>query len=118
MFKFQIVWPAVALFAITAAIAPAATFIRVNQVGYLPSQSKSAVVMSDASQNSFTITDSTGKTVFSADISTKPQKWNAAFAFCRQIDFSQLKAAGTTQSTSVMPHNPCKLPRPKICIPL
>ena len=78
---------------------PKPVFIRVNQLGYLPSDLKSGVVFSENKFESkeFVVRDIVNnKDVFRGKISNDVSKWGK-FKFCYSIDFTKLKSQGTYQ---------------------
>lgn len=89
------------LFALAIALMASAglyaqTWVRVNQVGYLPSDIKVAVLISlDNASGEFEVCDAiTDKVVFKSEgVKANPSKWAMKSAF--RLNFSSLKAAGS-----------------------
>ncbi|MHC1736831.1 MAG: glycoside hydrolase family 9 protein [Ignavibacteriaceae bacterium] len=71
-------------------------FIRVNQVGFLPGDVKSAVVFSTTSLDgqTFKILSDQNKSVYSGKLPENAGKWGN-FGFNYKIDFSSVRTAGT-----------------------
>jgi len=72
-------------------------FVRANQMGFMPDDIKSAIVMSkkNLSKTSFSIINAkTEKVIYKNEIDTNRGEWGS-FKFNYQIDFSQLKDPGT-----------------------
>lgn len=73
-------------------------FIRVNQVGFLPGDVKSAVVFSTTSLEgqTFKIVSDQNKSVYSGKLQDNAGKWGN-FGFNYKIDFSSVRTPGTYQ---------------------
>src|SRR5690349_11752303 len=92
----------VCLVAATVALAKVSfaqdTYIRINQVGYLPNDPKSAVIMSKIPvSGGFSILDALRKQrVFSGELKETPASdWGGKFSYYYQADFSRLVRPGT-----------------------
>jgi len=90
----------VATVVLLACAVPAAAqtaFVRVNQVGYTSNTSKRAYLMASAAETgaSFAVKNSSGATVFSAQIGANLGKWSNAYANVYALDFSSVSTAGT-----------------------
>jgi endoglucanase len=92
----------VCLVAATVALAKVSfaldTYIRINQVGYLPNDSKSALIMSKIPvRGGFSISDASGRhRVFSGELKEIPASdWGGKFSHYYQADFSKLIKPGT-----------------------
>jgi endoglucanase len=85
------------LHAATARAAPAANsaFVRVNQVGYPLAGSKRAYLMASAPETgaTFSVTNSTGTTVFSAPIGATLGSWGNTFTSVYALDFDSVATA-------------------------
>jgi endoglucanase len=86
--------------ATTHSIARAAgtAFVRVNQVGYLPHETKRAVLMASASEHGATVkvvNTSTGHTVYQFALSAGHGTWSDAYHYTYALDFSTITAVGT-----------------------
>jgi endoglucanase len=81
----------------TAAPAPGAAFVRVNQVGYPSAASKRAYLLSSVDQTgaSFSVTSSTGTTVLSAPVGARLGSWSSGFSNVYALDFDAVATAGT-----------------------
>ncbi|WP_433377187.1 glycoside hydrolase family 9 protein [Streptosporangium sp. CA-115845] len=103
---------AVALFALVSAGSPAtadstAGFIRVDQVGFAPSETKQAYLMTTgpAAGARFTVVDRRGREVMSGRAGADLGTWNARYKHVYSIDVSRLRTPGeyrikTSTSTS------------------
>ncbi|WP_199239471.1 glycoside hydrolase family 9 protein [Streptomyces sp. ICBB 8177] len=87
-----------------AARAPHATahattaFVRVDQVGFLPTETKQAYVMAAGklSGERYRVLDAAGRTVLSGSVGTSSRgSWNAAYPDVYPVDFSALRTPGT-----------------------
>jgi hypothetical protein len=78
---------------------PAATEIRLNQVGYQPGAPKSAYVMLPAKVASvpFTITDGAGQVVYRGVSRDDVGSWNSGYKAVYLLSFSGLRRCGTYQ---------------------
>eukprot|EP00727_Mastigamoeba_balamuthi_P002642 m51a1_g12375 putative glycoside hydrolase family protein (597) ;mRNA; r:608863-610845 len=86
-----------AVLASVVALAASATFVRVNQVGYLASAAKVASIIStDSSLNGkeCTLVSKAGKTVLTARLSDTGVQWNSNFPKTYQCDFSSFNTPG------------------------
>lgn len=72
-------------------------FVRVDQVGYAPGESKHAYLMSarDCGDVRFQVVDGSGRTVFSGTAGPTRVPWNTEFRSVRVLDFSAVKTAGS-----------------------
>jgi endoglucanase len=96
---------AVLLVTIVAAAAPAgaaraaapAAFVRVNQVGYPAAASKRAYLMSSGSETgaTFSVKDSSGATVHSANVGASLGAWGNTFKSVYALDFTPVRTAGS-----------------------
>jgi endoglucanase len=75
----------------------ASAFVRVNQVGYIASLPKRALLMASGAETgaTFQVRDSTGSTVLSAPIGANLGSWNSAYPNVYLLDFSSITTAGT-----------------------
>jgi endoglucanase len=81
-----------------ARAATATAFVRVNQVGYVTaSQAKRAYLMASAAETgaTFSVTNASGRTVYSARIGVNLGKWSASYPDVYALDFPQVTTAGT-----------------------
>ena len=86
----------------TSALAANSPQVRVDQDGYLTTDSKLGYLMatSAVSGETYTVTDSSGSTVASGNVgSTSRGSWNSAYPDVYPIDFSSVTAAGTYSLT-------------------
>ena len=86
----------------TSALAANSPQVRVDQDGYLTTDSKLGYLMatSAVSGETYTVTDSSGSTVASGNVgSTSRGSWNSAYPDVYPIDFSSVTAAGTYRLT-------------------
>ena len=89
---------AVTLPTVSARAAAGMAFVRVNQLGYVAgSQPKRAYLMASAAEDgaTFSVTNSSGTTVYSAPISVNLGKWSAGYPDVYALDFPSVIAAGT-----------------------
>jgi Cellulase N-terminal ig-like domain len=72
-------------------------YIRVNQVGYVETATKQAVVLASGPETgaTFQVLGSGGQTVYSAPIGANLGKWNDTFGDTYLLDFSSVTAPGT-----------------------
>ncbi len=78
--------------------AAANAFVRVNQVGYMKSETKQAILMSSGSEWGATfsvVNSSSGKTVYSAPIGASQGNWSKSFPDTYLLDFSHVQATGS-----------------------
>ncbi len=78
---------------------PASTdsiFIRVNQVGFLPKDLKTGVILSKNNlyKKNFTVRDYISQNIVYKNLITSPPKHYGKFDFCYQIDFTELNQNG------------------------
>lgn len=89
---------ALILFSSSSSLPNTGTYIRINQLGYHPSDPKTAIVISNEALNdsSFQVVDSSGNPVFEGKLS---QDWGRFLSFDHnyRADFSALSANGTYQ---------------------
>lgn len=88
--------------------AAGSAYVRVNQVGYLQSDTKQAIVLASGPESGATfnvVNTSNGKTVYSAPIGAGQGSWSKAFPNTYLLDFSSLKAAGSYKITVKGPIN-------------
>jgi endoglucanase len=81
-----------------AQAAAATAFVRVNQVGYATaSEAKRAYLMSSAAETgvTFSVTNSSGTTVYSAPIGANLGKWSQGYPDVYALDFPSVTAPGT-----------------------
>jgi endoglucanase len=80
-----------------SAPAPTAAFVRVNQVGYPATASKRAYLMATVAETgaTFSVQDSTGRTVFSAPIGANLGSWSSTYSHVYALDFDAVTATGT-----------------------
>jgi endoglucanase len=86
------------VFAFLCPLALAQTaFVRVNQVGYLPTQTKRAYLMSSASETgaTFSVKNSSGTTVFSGPIGANLGSWSKTYPNVYALDFDSATSVGT-----------------------
>src|ERR1700746_647466 len=73
--------------------------VRVNQAGYITSASadKHAYLMSSASEAgaTFQVKNSSGASIYSAQIGANPGSWSKSYPFVYALDFSSVTTAGT-----------------------
>src|SRR2546430_779187 len=87
--------------AITAGSAPAfgavAGFVRVDQVGFAPNESKQAYLMTSApvAGAAFAVIDARGETVLRGRAGASLGSWNPAFPAVYPLDLSRLRREGT-----------------------
>lgn len=89
---------AVTLAAPGTAHAAVTGFVRVDQAGFLPADTKQAYLMTSGatSGETFAVVSSSGSTVLTGNVgSTSRGSWNTGFPDVYPIDFSGLSAAGT-----------------------
>ncbi len=81
----------------TAAAAPLHGQVRVDQLGYLPTEHKVAYLMLTAAapRRAFTVEDRSGHTVLSGHAGATTGSWNAAYPAVYPLDLSRLHARGT-----------------------
>ncbi len=81
----------------TAATAPPAAFVRVDQAGYPAAAAKRAYLLAGGAEAgaAFTVTGAGGRTVLTGRVGPDLGRWSARFAHVYAIDFSRLRAAGT-----------------------
>ena len=74
----------------SSASAQSGAFIRINQVGYLPTDTKIAIAFSRTTLNgNFVIADASNRVVFRGPLKTIPQGiWGGAFSYYYELDFS------------------------------
>jgi len=83
---------------VSARAAAGMAFVRVNQLGYVAgSQAKRAYLMASAAEDgaTFSVTNSSGTTVYSAPIGVNLGKWSAGYPDVYALDFPSVIAAGT-----------------------
>jgi len=81
-----------------ALVSPKSAYVRINQVGYINQETKTALLMtSDPEKDAtFTIKTTSGKTVFGpARIGPNLGAWNNTFPYIYELDFSALQTTGT-----------------------
>lgn len=72
--------------------------IRLDQVGYLPDESKRAYLMTSAAQTArirFRVEDARGRTALTGEPGRRTGSWNAAFPSVRVLDLTRLTERGT-----------------------
>ena len=76
--------------------ASAAAFIRLDQVGFLPNNPKTAVLLSSTQeQGVFSVVDQGGTAVFTAAIPSVPTgSWSPGYPYCYLLDFTALATPG------------------------
>jgi endoglucanase len=76
---------------------PTNGFIRVDQVGFLPGETKTAYLLSprDATGTRVTAVDADGREVWTGKVSASRGGWNSRYGFVQPIDVTALKRAGT-----------------------
>src|SRR4051812_39438348 len=76
---------------------PTSAFVRFNLVGYVPSESKRAVLMASESEAgaSFEIVAESGTAVYQAPIGTALGNWSSSYPNTYLLDFSQVTQVGT-----------------------
>lgn len=84
----------------TASISHAAgsAYVRVNQVGYLASDTKQAILLASGPESGATfnvVNNSNGKTVYSAPIGPGQGSWSKAFPNTYLLDFSSVHSVGS-----------------------
>src|SRR5262249_27108818 len=72
-------------------------YIRVNQVGYLSTEPKQAVLLASGTETgaTFQVLDSSGHTIYSAPIGANLGGWSGAFPDAYRLDFSPVSTPGT-----------------------
>src|SRR5215472_15686345 len=83
---------------VSARAAAGTAFVRVNQLGYAGgSQAKRAYLMASAAEAgaTFSVTNPSGTTVYSAPIGVNLGKWSAGYPDVYALDFPSVTAAGT-----------------------
>lgn len=73
-------------------------YVRVNQVGYVTDQTKSAILMATQAESGaifHVINTSTGQTVYSAPIGASQGSWSTTFPDTYVLDFSAIHNAGS-----------------------
>jgi len=80
----------------SSAFAQSGTFIRVNQVGYLPTDAKIAIAFSRTALNgNFVLADASHRVVFRGPLKAIPQgNWGGAFPYYYELDFSRYQQPG------------------------
>src|SRR6185295_14950327 len=80
----------------SSASAQSSAFIRVNQVGYLPSDEKIAIAFSKTALNgNFVVADASNRVVFRGPLKAVPQGiWGSAFPYYYELDFSKYQKPG------------------------
>jgi endoglucanase len=82
--------------------ASGSAYVRVNQVGYLKSDTKQAILMASGLESGATFSvmnTSNGKVVYSASIGASQGNWSKAFPNTYLLDFSSVRAAGNYKIT-------------------
>ncbi|HUQ60410.1 glycoside hydrolase family 9 protein [Lentzea sp.] len=69
--------------------------VRLDQIGFGPSEAKHAYVLGGAANTRFAVVDSRGRTVLTGRTGASTGSWSEKFPAVHPIDFSSLKAAGT-----------------------
>jgi len=71
-------------------------FIRINQVGYFPTDTKIGIAFSKTPLNgSFVLADTSNRVVFRAPLKAVPQgNWGGAFSYYYELDFSKYQQPG------------------------
>jgi peptidoglycan/xylan/chitin deacetylase (PgdA/CDA1 family) len=87
---------ALAIFAAAASIAGQSAFVRFNQAGYLPYDTKTAVLMSTAEQiGEFVVRDSAKGAAFRGTLRPlRNSEWGGKFSHFYAVDFTSLSRAG------------------------
>src|SRR5215469_5867770 len=83
---------------VPARAAAGTAFVRVNQLGYAAgSQAKRAYLMASAAEDgaTFSVTNSSGTTVYSAPIGVNLGKWSSSYPDVYALDLPSVIAAGT-----------------------
>lgn len=78
--------------------AAGSAYVRVNQVGYLKSDTKQAILLASGPESSATfnvVNTANGKTVYTAPIGSGQGSWSKAFPNTYLLDFSSVQAAGS-----------------------
>ena len=84
--------------AVAARAAAGTAFVRVNQLGYATgSQAKRAYLLASGTENgaTFSVTNSSGTTVYSAPIGAGLGKWSASYPDVYALDFPAVTTSGT-----------------------
>lgn len=78
-------------------LAAAVAAVRVNQVGYIGSEPKTAVLMASKKETgaTFRLVDAGGHTVFTAPVGDSTGRWNGKYKKTYALDFSAVSAPGT-----------------------
>jgi endoglucanase len=98
--------------AVPARAAAGTAFVRVNQLGYATgSQAKRAYLMASGTENgaTFSVTNSSGTTVYSAPIGANLGKWSASYPDVYAVDFPGVTTPGS-YSISVAGPTPAQSP--------
>jgi endoglucanase len=76
---------------------PAPAFVRVDQVGFRPGETKTAYLLSprDATGARATVVDAGGHEVWTGTVAPSRGRWNSRYGFVQPIDLSTLTRAGT-----------------------
>ncbi len=76
---------------------PADAFLRIDQVGFAPGETKIAYLLSprDAAGAPVTVVDADGDEAWTGTVSPRRGKWNARYPFVEPIDLTALKRTGT-----------------------
>ena len=80
----------------STSFAQANTFIRVNQVGYLASDTKIGIAFSKTQlQGNFVLRDASNRVVFRGPLkSVRPPNWGGMFPHYYELDFSSYQQTG------------------------
>jgi hypothetical protein len=72
-------------------------FVRVDQAGFLPGETKTAYLLTgrDAEGAPVSVVDPAGRQVWSGNVGSSRGGWNSGYRFVDSIDFTTLRAAGT-----------------------
>ncbi|HLV97420.1 MAG TPA: glycoside hydrolase family 9 protein [Ktedonobacterales bacterium] len=95
---FSVAVVATLLWSQSATFASGSAYVRVNQVGYVTSETKQAILMASGAESgaSFSIINtSTGSTIYHAAIGASQGSWSSSFSHTYLLDFSAVKAAGS-----------------------
>ena len=82
--------------------AAGSAYVRINQVGYLQSDTKQAILLASGPESGATfnvVNTSNGKMVYSAPLGAAQGSWSKAFPNTYLLDFSSVKAAGSYKIT-------------------
>src|ERR1044071_800952 len=86
----------VLILTIVFSTAAQSTYVRINQAGFAVTDTKAAIVMSrQPIESKFSITDSSGKTVYTGQPTAIPtSEWNGQFPYLYRLEFTALQRDG------------------------